>query len=911
MDGLAFQTAPLVDNEVNNTTNPSSEISPHLNWTWPAPEIDDFLPSHTGFDGFESSLTHTGEYGFAALELPPMSDSHKRVLDTPQIDDLLPMTCARPSLITTARMWEYARDFPQFEWSPDNLEIIDNLDLEGSILLLKGSIVRLNKKELIEPAFREMCNFYSDFLARILYDYGLISDTLVEWMLQRYKLSESAKYGMLSTAILVRSYYEKSILATSLRERAKELYSLAIHKLPHELSDLCLSPWTKLASLIEIMNFEYNAGYFSSYYAHGAQAAPLVKTIIGSDTIDLLKLRGEQMFDVCCFAWCDILDSMSTSRPTRFKYVSDIERGTQSSAGSGIEWIHGCPNSLAVLLARTSALRHTQLSHHELMSQGSELEQTIRNLQLHPINAQESALRIARISAQEIWRHTGILYVHHAIFKSDSSHLLVKDSLKNIIKLASTLKPGRNPDCFLVAPYFIIYSDGFENSDTLGNLCKTSPVAASEAIPLEKELLTHVPDIYPDSHDPSSIMPHEELEPQAPNPNLLDSACTNLFDAGPASNANVCTKDSFVQLWEYAQDFGPRVLWPPSGLGPGEEDQFDPEDAMPAIKQSIVALSERALIEPVFQEMCHFYLTYLNRVIYNYALTPERTVGWMLQRFRLSESAKLGMLCTAVLFRSNYERPMLTPSLCAYEKELYSLALQRLPLDLSNPNLSTMAKLVAFTEIMNYEFYAGKLSSYYTHGAQAVPLVKDILGSNNIDLLSLSGEQTFDVRCFAWCDIFDSLATSKPTHFTYESDLESGTATDEKGVEAIFGCPNVVAVLLARTTALRHARISGEEKIRQGMELEQLVRGWQFSPPRTRRSCMRVARVAVQEIWRHAATLYIHHAIFKSHPSNPIVRNSVKDIIKISSVVPPGGNPDCFLQPTYFIVGWHFRNPSE
>ncbi|CAE6376551.1 unnamed protein product [Rhizoctonia solani] len=398
-----------------------------------------------------------------------MNDSRTRVLDAvPQIDDLLPMTYARPSSITTARMREYARDFgPQFEWSPDDLETIDNLDLEGSILVLKGSIVRLNKKELIEPAFREMCNFYSDFLARILYDYGLVSGTLVEWMLQRYKLSESAKYGMLSTAILVRSYYERSILATSLHERAKGLYSLAICELSHELSDLFLSPRTKLASLIEIMNYEYHAGHLPSYYAHGAQAAPLVKAIIGSDTIDLLKLRGEQMFDVCCFVWCDILDSMSTSRPTRFKYVSDIEHGTQSSAGSGLEWIYGCPNSLAVLLARTSALRHTQLSHHDLMSQGSELEQTIRNLQLHPINAQESALRIARISAQEIWRHTGILYVHHAIFKSDPSHLPVKDSLKNIIKLASTLKPGRNPDCFLAAPYFIAGSFAVSHRDRI------------------------------------------------------------------------------------------------------------------------------------------------------------------------------------------------------------------------------------------------------------------------------------------------------------------------------------------------------------------------------------------------------------------------------------------------------------
>ncbi|KAH7342137.1 fungal-specific transcription factor domain-containing protein [Rhizoctonia solani] len=151
------------------------------------------------------------------------------------------------------------------------------------------------------------------------------------------------------------------------------------------------------------------------------------------------------------------------------------------------------------------------------------------------------------------------------------------------------------------------------------------------------------------------------------------------------------------------------------------------------------------------------------------------------------------------------------------------------------------------------------------------------------------------------------LATSRPTHFTYESDLGSPEQTsilsDDKGVEAIFGCPNVIAVLLARTTSLRHVRVSAEEKAQRGMDLEKLIRDWQFDLARAKRSCMRVARVAVQEIWRHAAILYVHHAIFKSHPNNLTVQGSVKNIIKISSTIPPGGNLDCFLQPTYFIAG--------
>ncbi|CAE6414693.1 unnamed protein product [Rhizoctonia solani] len=355
-------------------------------------------------------------------------------------------------------MWEFAQDLgPRVIWPPEDLEDPDNFDPEGAMPNLHRSIIRLNEKQSIEPIFREVCDFYSDFMTRVFYDYSLVSKTLVEWMLQRYKLSDSAKHGMLATIFLIRSQYERSMLADPLRKRAKEFYSLATHRLSRELDNISLSPLTKLAGLTEIMNYEYNAGNLPNYYAHGDQAAPLVKLIMGGETIDLLNLCGEQTFDVRFFAWWDIMSSMSTSRPTRFKYISNLAHATQSniSQESGIEWICGCPNVLAILLARTTALRHAQLPYQEMVSRGSELEQIIRDWQFHPLWAKASLLRVARICAQEIWRHTGILYVHHAIFRSDASHPLVKDSVKNIIKLAATLKPGGTPDCFLAAPYFI------------------------------------------------------------------------------------------------------------------------------------------------------------------------------------------------------------------------------------------------------------------------------------------------------------------------------------------------------------------------------------------------------------------------------------------------------------------------
>ncbi|KAH7338419.1 fungal-specific transcription factor domain-containing protein [Rhizoctonia solani] len=362
-----------------------------------------------------------------------------------------------------ARMWEYAHDLgPRIIWPPEGCVNCEELDPEGVAPTFRQSITAWTQMIPIEPVFQDVFHFYSTFLSRLFYNYALPSDAIVKWTLRKFNTSNSAKYGMLCMAGLFMSDYERSMMARSRRDGIREVYALALGYLAQDLEDARLTPWEKLTGLIPIMDYEFHTGQISKYFAHVTKALPLVKAVIGGDTIDLLNLRGEQMFDVNMWAWCDILDSMATSTPTRLKYESDLERaaqpGTEESAASqdkGIEWIYGIPNVMAVLLARTSALRHSSLTEQEKISKGAEIEQMARNWKIRPLEAKDCRLRIARVGAQEIWRHTAILYVHQTVFKSCSSHPIVKDSVKNIIKLASTLEPGCNPDSFLYLPYFI------------------------------------------------------------------------------------------------------------------------------------------------------------------------------------------------------------------------------------------------------------------------------------------------------------------------------------------------------------------------------------------------------------------------------------------------------------------------
>jgi hypothetical protein len=145
------------------------------------------------------------------------------------------------------------------------------------------------------------------------------------------------------------------------------------------------------------------------------------------------------------------------------------------------------------------------------------------------------------------------------------------------------------------------------------------------------------------------------------------------------------------------------------------------------------------------------------------------------------------------------------------------------------------------------------------------------MGGNSIDLLNLYGEHTFDVRCFAWCDILSSMALARPTLLNYESNIRnvshiSGDCVDpDRGLEWIVGCPDVLVILLARTTALSHARVSVEEKISRGGEIEQFIRRSEFRPVRAKHSRLRVARLGAQEIWRHTALLYVHQVSIQKH----------------------------------------------
>jgi hypothetical protein len=94
------------------------------------------------------------------------------------------------------------------------------------------------------------------FFTRYYYDYAAIHDSIMIRARKRFNVSDPLKHGMLSTAVLFRSNYERSNLATSLCIYAEGVYLLATRALRVDLERNHLSPWVKLGDLIELIDHE-------------------------------------------------------------------------------------------------------------------------------------------------------------------------------------------------------------------------------------------------------------------------------------------------------------------------------------------------------------------------------------------------------------------------------------------------------------------------------------------------------------------------------------------------------------------------------------------------------------------------------------------------------------------------------
>ncbi|CUA75998.1 Sterol regulatory element-binding protein ECM22 [Rhizoctonia solani] len=386
-------------------------------------------------------------------------------------------------------------------------------------------------------------------------------------------------------------------------------------------------------------------------------------------------------------------------------------------------------------------------------------------------------------------------------------------------------------------------------------------------------------------------------------------------DAEPGLGAPTAPSDAaFNELGAELIASHQSVARPHEGLllADEEEDDIDPEGLLAEVERSMRSIKLDS--GEHLTELYDFYLMFFSRLVFEPVRIYQNLASVLLERFQTSEVMRHSMLAIAYLYRSLYDRAASPAILQTHAQKLHEMASKQLQSDIQNPQLPPSVKLSGIIEVLFFEYSSGGVNSYYSLLEQAKPYVQTLVGGNVIDFMSLRGKQTFDIRIFAWCDILSAMALSRPTLFTYQTEIEHMLIVDpdnpiiiplddDVGLEWMVGCPNVMIVLMARISALRDEAIPRQEKITRAEAIEKSIRAWQARPSPTTNSFLKVVRMSAQEIWRHAMMLFLYHAIHKVGPLHRVIKDAVRQIISLAQTIPAGRNPDIFLPVPYFLAG--------
>ncbi|KAF8678718.1 hypothetical protein RHS04_05070 [Rhizoctonia solani] len=200
------------------------------------------------------------------------------------------------------------------------------------------------------------------------------------------------------------------------------------------------------------------------------------------------------------FATFDILMSVIMNRPMFFRYDVAFTQDVPESKMHiqdylGMQWFYGVPDRLVITLARMNALREDCGDCVDTA--------TIRELELEiagfrPVLglSEEPSLLVSRLVVQECWRQAAYIYLYMGLCGAESIDSRVRLAQARFMELFRGVKPGRNPDVFLILPIIMlgVATHSVEEQDAIHQRmmnqpeCSRRPTSGNDIIKILNEI---------------------------------------------------------------------------------------------------------------------------------------------------------------------------------------------------------------------------------------------------------------------------------------------------------------------------------------------------------------------------------------------------------------------------------------
>ncbi|EUC67610.1 fungal-specific transcription factor domain protein [Rhizoctonia solani AG-3 Rhs1AP] len=231
---------------------------------------------------------------------------------------------------------------------------------------------------------------------------------------------------------------------------------------PFELESDKQNAMRILDSTLEITTLQIYTQPMAACIELMEEAAPVFRYACSEppgQPLNLANILLESGINLRHYATIDVMTSTLTGRPTFFNYhvpfsLELCEQIFQSQENSGLYWLHGVPDQFILMIAWINSLCEIPVTSSDsgLVSQ---IERLLPQIRIAVADQGDSALRIGRMVVQECWRYAMFIYLYMALGRADASDPRVVHAQKGFMRLVKGIKPGRNPDAFLVSPIII------------------------------------------------------------------------------------------------------------------------------------------------------------------------------------------------------------------------------------------------------------------------------------------------------------------------------------------------------------------------------------------------------------------------------------------------------------------------
>ncbi|KAL5638971.1 hypothetical protein ACGC1H_003368 [Rhizoctonia solani] len=210
--------------------------------------------------------------------------------------------------------------------------------------------------------------------------------------------------------------------------------------------------------------------------------------------INLPNLLLDPSLNLRHFACVDVIQSVTTGRPTYFQYevpfsLELCERMYKMHDDHGSQWLYGLPDQFILLLAWINSMRENSGPNNNLEAVAW-IENNLPKIKIAASESGDPLLRIGRIVVLECWRFAVLVYMYVVLCKASAYDPRVIRAQKSFMRLVRGVKPGRIPDAFLINPMTVIGVVTLEERDRntlrqriLGvHECSESGTAVSEVV---------------------------------------------------------------------------------------------------------------------------------------------------------------------------------------------------------------------------------------------------------------------------------------------------------------------------------------------------------------------------------------------------------------------------------------------